>query len=78
MSTGVYGFVRHPMYLGGILMFVGSPLLLGSIYGLLTRLALTVLLMDRIQGEEMLLVRDLEGYREYTRNVRCRFFPFLW
>ena len=78
VSNGVYGFVRHPMYLGGILMFLASPLLLGSIFGFLTGLALTALLMARIQGEEMLLVRDLEGYREYTQQVRYRLFPFLW
>ncbi len=78
VSTGVYRFVRHPMYLGGILMFVGTPLLLGSLYGLIIGLMLTVLLMARILGEERMLVNDLEGYREYTQNVRYRLFPFLW
>jgi protein-S-isoprenylcysteine O-methyltransferase Ste14 len=78
VSTGVYGFVRHPMYLGAILMFVGAPLLLSSCYGLLAGLALTILLMARILGEEVMLSRDLEGYREYTQNVRYRLFPFLW
>jgi len=78
VSTGVYGVVRHPMYLGAILMFFGAPLVLGSFYGLLAGLALTILLMARILGEEEMLVRDLEGYREYTQNVRYRLFPFLW
>jgi protein-S-isoprenylcysteine O-methyltransferase Ste14 len=78
VSAGVYGFVRHPMYLGGILMFLGTPLLLGSFFGMLTGLALTILLMARIVGEEVMLTRDLEGYREYTQNVRYRLFPFLW
>jgi len=78
VSTGVYGFVRHPMYLGAILMFFGAPLVLGSFYGVLVGLALTLLLMARILGEEVLLVRELEGYREYTQNVRYRLFPFLW
>jgi len=78
VSTGVYGFVRHPMYLGAILMFFGAPLLLSSFYGLLAGLALTILLMARILGEEVMLTRDLEGYREYTQNVRYRLFPFLW
>ncbi|MGA2913506.1 MAG: isoprenylcysteine carboxylmethyltransferase family protein [Methanoregula sp.] len=55
VSSGVYGFVRHPMYLGGILMFVGAPLLLGSLYGILAGLALTILLMARIVGEEKML-----------------------
>ena len=53
-------------------------LLLSSLYGLLAGLALTILLMARILGEEVMLVRDLEGYREYTQNVRYRLFPFLW
>lgn len=78
VSTGVYGFVRHPMYLGAILMFFGAPLLLGSWYGLLAALALTALLMARILGEEEMLARELDGYREYTQKVRYRLFPGLW
>jgi len=78
VSTGVYGFVRHPMYLGAILMFFGAPLLLGSWYGLLATLALTALLMVRILGEEEMLARELEGYREYTQKVRYRLFPGIW
>jgi protein-S-isoprenylcysteine O-methyltransferase Ste14 len=78
VSTGVYGFVRHPMYLGGIFMFTGAPLLLGSWYGLFVGLALTALLMARIRGEEAMLARDLEGYREYRQKVRYRLIPFIW
>lgn len=78
VSTGVYGFVRHPMYLGGILMFIATPLLLGSVYGLLAGLALTALLMARIYGEEEMLCRDLEGYRKYRERVRYRLVPYLW
>jgi len=78
VSTGVYGFVRHPMYLGAILMFIGAPLVLGSLYGLLAGITLTILLMVRILGEEAMLTRDLEGYREYMNNVRYRLFPFIW
>lgn len=76
--TGVYGFLRHPMYLGAILMFVGAPLLLGSVYGVIAGLALTVLLMARIVGEEAMLARDLDGYRDYMQRVRYRLFPLLW
>lgn len=78
VSTGVYGFVRHPMYLGGILMFIGAPLLLGSFYGVLVGLALTILLMARIIGEEAMLIQKLEGYREYAQHVRYRLIPFIW
>jgi protein-S-isoprenylcysteine O-methyltransferase Ste14 len=77
VSTGVYGFVRHPMYLGGILMFIGAPVLLGSVRGIVAGLALSVLLTVRIMGEETVLARDLEGYRDYMKNVRYRLFPFL-
>ena len=78
VSTGVYGVVRHPMYLGGILMFLGAPLLLGSSLGVIAGLALTMLLMARIVMEEGMLAKELEGYREYMQNVRYRLFPFLW
>jgi len=78
VSTGVYGFVRHPMYLGGILMFIGAPLLLSSSYGVIAGCALTILLMARILGEEVMLSRELEGYREYTQKVRYRLIPLLW
>jgi protein-S-isoprenylcysteine O-methyltransferase Ste14 len=66
------------MYLGAILMFFGTPLMLGSLYGLLAGFTLTLLLMARILGEEAMLARDLEGYREYMKEVRWRLFPFLW
>jgi protein-S-isoprenylcysteine O-methyltransferase Ste14 len=66
------------MYLGAILMFIGTPLLLGSFFGILAGLALTPLLMARIQGEEGMLARELEGYREYMLKVCYRLIPFLW
>jgi protein-S-isoprenylcysteine O-methyltransferase Ste14 len=59
-------------------MFLGTPLLLGSLFGILAGLALTVLLMAHIVGEEKMLGRELEGYREYTKNARYRLFPLLW
>jgi protein-S-isoprenylcysteine O-methyltransferase Ste14 len=78
VSTGVYGFVRHPMYLGGILLFVGAPLLLGSIYGWLIGVLMSVLLIARILGEEKMLVKELEGYADYRKKVRYRLIPFIW
>jgi protein-S-isoprenylcysteine O-methyltransferase Ste14 len=66
------------MYLGGILMFLGAPVLIGSSFGVLVGCALTVLLMARILGEEAMLTRELEGYQEYTQEVRYRLVPFLW
>lgn len=78
VSTGVYGFVRHPMYLGAILMLTGAPLLLGSGYGVLIGIAFALLLAARITGEEALLARELEGYRDYVLTVRYRLIPYIW
>jgi protein-S-isoprenylcysteine O-methyltransferase Ste14 len=78
IDTGVYGFVRHPMYLGASLVFVGGALLLGSISGLLLGLAFVALIVVRIFGEEKLLARDLEGYKEYLQKVRYRLIPHVW
>jgi protein-S-isoprenylcysteine O-methyltransferase Ste14 len=78
VSTGVYGVVRHPMYLGAVLMFLGAPFLLGSAAGLAVGLALTLLLVGRITGEEKLLASKLDGYVEYRKKVRYRLLPFVW
>jgi len=78
VSTGVYGIVRHPMYLGAILQFLGAPLLLGSMYGFFVGVALLLLLAGRIIGEEKMLVDKLEGYAEYRNKVRYRLFPYVW
>ncbi|MDD4335311.1 MAG: isoprenylcysteine carboxylmethyltransferase family protein [Desulfotomaculaceae bacterium] len=78
ISTGVYGFVRHPMYLGGILLFIGTPMLLGSMYGLLIGIAMLFLLAGRIIGEEKMLVNELEGYEDYKKKVRYRLLPYIW
>jgi protein-S-isoprenylcysteine O-methyltransferase Ste14 len=78
VTTGVYGFVRHPMYLGGLLMFFGAPLLLGSVLGLVVAGMLGLLLAFRIVGEERMLTQELEGYRDYQRTVRYRLVPLLW
>jgi protein-S-isoprenylcysteine O-methyltransferase Ste14 len=78
VSTGVYGFVRHPMYLGAVLMFAGTPLLLGSAVGLLPAAAMMLLLGFRIVGEERVLADELEGYAEYREKVRYRLLPFVW
>jgi protein-S-isoprenylcysteine O-methyltransferase Ste14 len=78
VSSGVYAFVRHPMYLGAVLMFVGAPILLGSALGLAVAAAMTLLLGFRIIIEERVLVRELDGYAEYRNAVRYRLIPRLW
>jgi protein-S-isoprenylcysteine O-methyltransferase Ste14 len=78
VSTGVYGFVRYPMYLGAIFMFVGTPMLLGSKYGILIGAIISLLLVARIIGEEKMLIEELEGYADYKKKVRYRLIPFVW
>jgi protein-S-isoprenylcysteine O-methyltransferase Ste14 len=78
VSSGVYGFIRHPMYLGGILLFIGTPLLLGSIYGLLIGVLISFLLVARILGEEKMLVKELDGYADYKKKVKYRLIPYIW
>jgi protein-S-isoprenylcysteine O-methyltransferase Ste14 len=78
VSTGVYGIVRHPMYLGAVLMFVGVPMLLGSVCGLAIGGGLSLLLAARIVGEERMLVKDLDGYEAYRAKVRHRLLPGIW
>jgi protein-S-isoprenylcysteine O-methyltransferase Ste14 len=78
VSTGVYGFVRHPMYLGASLMFVGGSLLAGALTALGVAVALVVVLAVRITLEEKLLAQELAGYDEYRRRVRYRLLPFVW
>jgi protein-S-isoprenylcysteine O-methyltransferase Ste14 len=78
ISTGLYARVRHPMYVGVVIMVAGIPLALGSWWGLLI-LALTIpALMMRILDEEKLLEKDLRGYKEYEQKVRYRLMPYLW
>ena len=78
ISTGPYAIVRHPKYIGDILLIAGIPLSLGTWWGLII-LALTIpSLAWRILDEEKLLKQDLPGYIEYTEKVRYRLLPFIW
>jgi protein-S-isoprenylcysteine O-methyltransferase Ste14 len=78
ISTGMYGVVRHPMYAGAVLLFISTPLLLGSVYGLAFGLLLIVTIAARSVGEEAMLKRELEGYSDYTKKVKWRIIPFLF
>ena len=78
ISTGPYALVRHPMYLGGFIMFVGIPLALGSWWGLLVFTLMIPAIVWRLLDEERFLARNLEGYSEYLSRVRYRLIPFVW
>ncbi len=78
ISSGPYALVRHPMYVGALVMLVGVPLALGSYWGLLFVIVFVPVLALRILDEEAMLLRELDGYAEYTRSVRYRLVPGVW
>lgn len=77
-STGWYGFVRHPMYFGNVILMIGTPLALGSYWALLIVVVGLALLTVRINDEEALLKQELAGYREYMEKVHYRLMPYVW
>ena len=78
ISTGPYAVVRHPMYAWSLLVLIGTPLLLGSLWGLAAVPLLVALLVARLLGEEAVLRDGLAGYREYAARVRHRLIPGIW
>jgi protein-S-isoprenylcysteine O-methyltransferase Ste14 len=78
ISTGPYAFVRHPLYSGGLLMFLGAPLALGSWWGLVFYLPILVLIIFRLLDEETYLSTHLPGYRAYCAKVTYRLVPAIW
>jgi protein-S-isoprenylcysteine O-methyltransferase Ste14 len=78
ISTGPYALVRHPMYIGALVMLSGVPLALGSWWGMLMVIPMTLVIAWRLLDEEAFLARNLPGYSEYRDEVRYRLVPFLW
>lgn len=78
IDSGVYHIVRHPMYAGAVLLFVGMPLWLGSYAATLLAIVPIALLTVRIVFEEQFLRRELPGYDSYTQTVRYRLVPYFW
>jgi protein-S-isoprenylcysteine O-methyltransferase Ste14 len=78
ISTGPYGFVRHPMYSASLVMFLGMTLSLASWWALPVFAALLPALVWRLLDEERVLLRDLEGYSVYRRQVPWRLVPSIW
>jgi protein-S-isoprenylcysteine O-methyltransferase Ste14 len=78
ISTGPYALVRHPMYAYAVLLMIGVPLLLGSLWGLLGMVLFLPLLAARVRGEEIMLLKGLPGYREYATKVPFRLLPGVW
>ena len=79
ITTGLYGVVRHPMYLGILIMYLPTPIALGSYWGLIPFIAfLPVALVFRILNEEKVLSNNLQAYKEYCQKTRYRLIPFIW
>ena len=78
VDTGLYGIVRHPMYMATILLFLMIPLVLGSWYALIVFAFYPAIIIVRMTDEEDLLTRELPGYAEYKKKVKYRIIPFIW
>ena len=78
VDTGLYGIVRHPMYMATILLFLMIPLVLGSWYGLIAFAFYPAIIIVRLKDEENLLTRELPGYAAYKQKVKYRIIPFIW
>ena len=78
VDTGLYGIVRHPMYMCTLLMFLAMPVVLGSVISLLIMLVYIPIIAKRIGNEEKVLEEGLEGYADYKKRVKYRVIPFIW
>jgi protein-S-isoprenylcysteine O-methyltransferase Ste14 len=78
ISTGSYAIVRHPMYAGALIMLIGAPLALGSMWGLAMVAMMIAVIVWRLLDEEKFLSRNLEGYTSYRERVRYRLLPGVW
>lgn len=78
IDTGLYGIVRHPMYMATVILFLAMPLVLGSVLSFLIMLCYIPIIVKRIANEEQVLEKGLPGYREYKKKVRYRLIPGIW
>lgn len=78
VTTGLYSLVRHPMYMGAIIMFLFTPLALGSYWALIPFLIMSLFIVIRLLNEEEFLLKELPGYQTYIEKTRYRLIPFVW
>ena len=78
IDTGLYGIVRHPMYMATTVLFLAMPLVLASPISFAVMLLYIPLIAKRIKNEEAVLEEGLEGYKEYKKRVKYRVLPFIW
>jgi protein-S-isoprenylcysteine O-methyltransferase Ste14 len=78
IDTGLYGIVRHPMYMATTILFLAMPLVLASPFSFLIMLGYIPVIAKRIKNEEKVLEEGLVGYVEYKKKVKYRILPFIW
>lgn len=78
IDTGLYGVVRHPMYMTTVLLFLAMPLVLGSVISFVIMLLYIPIIVKRIRNEELVLAEGLPGYSKYMEKVKYRLIPFVW
>lgn len=78
IDTGLYSLVRHPMYTATIFLFLAMPLVLGSLLSFVIFMLYPIIIVLRIKNEEMVLSRELVGYKEYLTKVKYRLIPYIW
>ena len=78
VSTGPYAFIRHPMYAGALILLFGTPIALGSWWGILMVIPMAFVLVLRLLDEEKFLRQGLPGYTDYCRRVKFRLAPMIW
>ena len=78
IDTGLYGIVRHPMYMATVIMFLSMPLVLGSPISFIIMLGYIPVIAKRIRNEEEVLAAGLHGYKEYQARVKYKVIPFIW
>lgn len=78
IDTGMYSIVRHPMYLITIFLFLTMPLILNSLYSFIIFLIYPLVIIKRINNEELVLEKELKGYTEYKKKVKYKLIPFIW
>ena len=78
IDTGLYGIVRHPMYMATVFLFLAMPLVLGSVISFVIMLCYIPIIVKRIRNEEQVLTKDLKGYEAYKKKVKYRLIPYIW
>ena len=78
IDTGLYGIVRHPMYMSTLILFLAMPLVLGSLISFGITLLYIPIIAKRIRNEEKVLEEGLDGYKEYKNRIKYKVIPFIW